>query len=326
MQDIIFYSKADVRRLLDYDGCIATMREAMTRFTADDVEQPLRNIIPLAPDKLFALMPGTLPAPGIFGAKVITAFGDPAAPGRSQHRGVVVIVDRDSGEVVCIADAGEVTHIRTPAASAVATDVLARANASRLAIFGCGAQAATHIRALSRVRDFSEVVIWGRSHEAASAFARRMAEETGLSVRAEADGRKAADADVICTVTGSTTPILLGDWVGPGTHINAVGSSHAGSTEIDSALVAKSRYIADSVRSARAAAAEFLDAVKQGVVDDGHLKGEIGEVLLGRIAGRTSAEEITLYKSLGHVVQDLAAVQYLHEAALVARPDSRIEQ
>ena len=310
-----FYGPEEVRALLDYEGCISAVRDAMAEFTADGKPQPLRSIFEIAPAKAFGLMPGTLAAPRGFGAKVLSVFADPARPGRSAHRGVVVLLDRESGQLACIADAGEVTEIRTAAASAVATDALARRDARTLAIFGCGAQAASHIRALVRVRKLEGILVWGRSMERAAAFAGQMEREVGVTVSAVADGREAAAADIICTVTGSRTPVLLGEWVRPGTHVNAVGSSHPGPVEIDHALVKMSRYIADSRRSALAAAAEFLLAKEAGLIDDSHIVAELGEVLLGRVAGRRSAQEVTLYKSLGHIVQDLAAVSYVHARA-----------
>ena len=311
-----FYGPEEVRALLDYEGCISAVRAAMTEFTADGKPQPLRSIFEVAPAKTLGMMPGMLAAPHGFGAKVLSVSADPARPGRSAHRGVVVLFDRESGHLVCIADAGEVTEIRTAAASAVASDALARRDARTLAIFGCGAQAASHIRALVRVRKLDRILVWGRSMERAAAFAKQMEREVGVEVSAVADGREAAaGADIICTVTGSRTPVLLGEWVRPGTHVNAVGSSHAGPVEIDHSLVRMSRYVADSRRSALAAAAEFLLAKEAGLIDDSHIVAELGEVLLGRVAGRRTAEEITLYKSLGHIVQDLAAVSYLHVRA-----------
>lgn len=311
-----FYGPEEVRAVLDYDGCIAAVRRAMADFSAEGRPQPLRSIVEIAPAKLFGLMPGTLAAPHGFGAKVLSVFADPAQPGRSAHRGVVVLFDRDSGRVACIADAGEVTEIRTAAASAVATDALARQDARTLAVFGCGAQAVSHIRALARVRRLERILVWGRSAERAASFAERMQREVAIPVRAVAEARAAASAaDVICTVTSSQTPVLLGEWVRPGTHVNVVGSSFAGPVEIDNALVRMSRYIVDSRRSALAAAAEFLRAKEAGLVDDSHIAAEIGEVLLGRIPGRRSPEEVTVYKSLGHIVQDLAAVSHLHALA-----------
>lgn len=311
------YGPEDVRALLDYDGCITAVRSAMARFSGDGRPQPLRTVAEIAPAAFLGLMPGWLGEPDGFGAKVISVFPDPQRPGRSFHRGIVVLFDRVSGKVECIADAGEVTEIRTAAASAVATDALARADARRLALYGCGAQAASHLHALVRVRQLEQVLVWGRSFERASRFADRMGREVSVPVRAVADAHEAAvAADIICTVTGSPAPVLLGGWVQPGTHVNAVGSSQPGPAEIDEALVVSSRYVVDSRRSALAAASEFLLAKKAGLVGDDHIVAEIGEILLGRVPGRKSKEDITVYKSLGHIVQDLAAVQYLHARAM----------
>jgi ornithine cyclodeaminase len=309
------YSAERVRTLLDYPGCIAAMREAMANFTASGIPQPLRSISRLDDARLFAQMPGVLSDPKGFGAKLITVITDPVM-GRSAHRGVVVLFDPVRGEVACIADAGEVTHIRTAAASVMATDVLAKPAAARLAIFGCGAQATSHVRAFAQARRLEHVAIWGRSPEKASALAAALAKETGLKITAEADPRKAAaEADIICTVTGSDTPVLLGEWVAPGTHVNVIGSSYAGPVEVDTALMLRSRYVADSRASAQVAAAELIVAREAGLLTDAHIVAEIGEVLLGRVPGRTAPEDITFYKSPAHVVQDLAAVTYLHNRA-----------
>jgi len=316
MRNLTVYDAADVHQYLDMAGCIDAVRKAMAAQSANELEQPLRTILPMGPGKLFALMPGELPTPAGFGAKLVTAFPDAGKPGRAAHRGLVLLFDRETGNIECVADAREITEIRTAAASAVATDALARPEAKRLVIFGSGAQAHSHLLALTSVRNFDDIVVWGRSEAGASAFAEAAAAATGRPVRVELDGEKAArGADVICTVTGSPTPILRGEWVQPGTHVNVVGSSHAGPVEIDNELVLKSRFIADIRRSVLAAGAEFLVAKEAGLIDDTHIVAEIGEILLGRVVGRTSAEDITLYKSLGHVVQDLAAIGYLHDRA-----------
>jgi ornithine cyclodeaminase len=320
---IAVYGPDEVRALLDEAGCIEAMRAAMAGLTAERREQPLRSITEIAPARLFALMPGVAPGTTGFGAKVISAFGDPARPGRSKHRGVVTLFERDSGELLCVADAHEITRIRTACASAVATDVLARPDARVLAIFGTGTQAESHVRALRLVRGFERVLVWGRSHATAREFALRIAAATGAAIEAVEDPASAAGAaDVICTVTGSGTPVLRHAWLRPGTHVNAVGSSYPGPVEVDQDLVVASRYIADSRRSALAAAAEFLAARAAGAIDDTHIVAEIGEVLLGHIVGREDARQITLYKSLGHVVQDLAAAAYVHARATSAAPRS----
>jgi ornithine cyclodeaminase len=313
---IAFYDSAEVRRLLDYPGCISAVREAMAGFTAEGKPAPLREIVTVGEGAFFASMPGMLAAPNGFGAKVVSAFQGAGEGGRSKHQGLVILFDHSSGAPLAIADGEHITGIRTAAASAVATDVLARPDARRLALFGCGHEAETLLHAIACVRPLEKVVVWGRSLERAQAFAAHMARETGLDIEATDDGRAAArDADIICTVTSSPTPVLLGEWVRPGTHVNAVGSSFAGPVEVDSALVVSSRYVADSRRSVLAAGSEFLVAKQAGLIGDDHIVAEIGEVLLGRAPGRTSPDEITLYKSLGHIVQDLAATRYVHERA-----------
>lgn len=307
-----FYGAEWIHRLLDYDGCIAAVRDAMAALSADAREQPLRSITDLGDHRLFGLMPGMLPGTDDFGAKLVSVFPDGARNGRAAHRGIVALFDGSSGHVAGLADAGAITEIRTGCASAVATAALAREDATRLAIFGCGAQARSHIRALRLVRPIEHVGVWGRSHESASAFAASISNELGCEVTTATDGEAlAAEADIICTVTAASEPILLGEWVRPGTHVNVVGSSYAGPVEVDTNLVAKSRYFVDYRRSALVAASEFLIARDAGAFGDDHIAGEIGDVLGGTVPGRTSDDQITLYKSLGHVAQDLAALRYL---------------
>lgn len=316
MDGIAFYGAEQVRELLDYPGCIVAVREAMAALSASEAAQPLRGIFELGPAKLFGLMPGTLPTGADFGAKLVSVFGEPDRPGRFAHRGVAVLFDGKNGGVRCIGNAASLTDIRTACASAVATDALARFDSRALAIFGTGAQAESHIRALVHVRPINRIVIWGRSADRAKELADRMAGETGLDISPTTDGRAAAEeADIICTVTAAREPILFGDWVRPGTHVNLVGSSHLGPIEADGALVTRSRYIADYRPSALAAAAEFAAAKAAGLIDDDHLVAEIGEVLLNRRPGRTDFAQVTLYKSLGHIVQDLAALAYVHDRA-----------
>jgi ornithine cyclodeaminase len=262
-------------------------------------------------------MPGELAALSVFGAKLVSVFGDPDRPGRSRHQGVVVVYDGESGAVTCVADAEPITRIRTGCASAVATDALARADSEVLAVFGTGIQAEAHLRALPLARPFREILLWGRSPERTNSFAAEMSEAIGQSITPIPDAREAAArADVICTVTSSREPVLLSEWVKAGTHINLVGSSLLGPVEVDSALVARARYVADYRPGVLAQAAELAVAREAGLVDDSHVIGEIGEVLAGRLRARENDEQVTIYKSLGHVVQDLAATNYLHRRAL----------
>src|SRR5947209_12010474 len=317
---IAFYDAAQVEELLDYPGCIEAMRRAMIALSSGERPQPLRQIFTVGNNDMFGTMPGELAALSSSGAKLTSVSGDPGRPGRSRHQGVVVAYDGSTGAVSCIADAEPVTKIRTACATAAATDALARADAQVLAVFGTGLQAESHLRAVTLVRPFREILVWGRSPERTREFAGQMSNELDRPVTAVSDGREAAaGADVICTVTSSTEPVLLAEWVKPGTHVNLVGSSYLGPVEVDTALVAKARYIADYRPGVLAQAAELAVARDAGAVDDAHVIGEIGEVFAGRLQARENAQQITIYKSLGHVVQDLAAAAYIHERATARR-------
>ena len=303
----------EVAARLTYEVCIPIVRQAMIAFSKGETRQLLRSIIPLAEGRMFGIMPGALGERAVFGAKLISVFPENFAKGIQSHQGVIVLFDGESGAPVCVAHAGEVTAIRTAAASAVATDALARPDAERLAVLGYGEQAATHIRAISRVRRLKRVTVWGRDPGRAAAFAERVGAELRLPVSAAADAQAAvAEADVVCTVTGAREPILLGRWLAPGAHVNLVGSSVAGPVEVDDDLVVNARFIADSREGVLAQGAEFLRAKAAGLVGDAHVVGEIGQVLSGDLAGRQSDVQITVYKSLGHIVQDLAAVRALY--------------
>ena len=314
---IIFFDSAEVEELLDYPGCIEAMRRAMIALSSEERPQPLRQIFAVGKNEMFGTMPGELAALSTFGAKLVSVFGDPDRPGRSRHQGVVVGYDGISGAVNCIADAEPITKIRTACATAVATDALARSDAAVLAVFGSGIQAEAHLKALTLVRPFREILLWGRSAEKSRVLAERMEKEIDRAITPLEDGQEAASrADVICTVTSSAEPVVLGDWVRPGTHINLVGSSYLGPVEVDTALVAKARYVADYRPGVLAQAAELALAREAGVIDDAHVLCEIGDVLAGRFRAREDDSQITIYKSLGHVVQDLAAAAYLRERAI----------
>jgi ornithine cyclodeaminase len=312
---ITFFDEAQVEELLDYPGCIDAMRRAMIALSTGERAQPLRQIFPAGDGQMWGIMPGELAALSTFGAKLVSVFADPERPGCTRHQGVVVAYDGETGAVSCIADAEPITKIRTACATAVATDALARADSEVLAIFGTGVQAEAHLRALPLVREFRKILLWGRSPEKTQAFAEQMSEAIGRTIMPVSDSREAAAADVICTVTSSREPILLAEWVKPGTHINLVGSSMLGPVEVDNALVAKARYVADYRPGVLAQGAELAAARDAGLVGDSHVIAEIGEVLAGRVQGRENDSQITIYKSLGHVVQDLAAAAYLQAQA-----------
>ncbi len=308
-----FIDREEVARRLTYDVCIPIVRNAMIALSKGRTKQLLRSIIPLSEGRLFGVMPGAMGAHAPFGAKLISVFHENFARGMQSHQGLVILFDPETGAPVCVLHAGEITAIRTAAASAVATQILARKDARRLALLGYGEQAGTHARAIRKVRDLDSIVIWGRSPERARDFAKKIQAELALPVSVAEEVREAvAEADIICTVTSATEPILKGEWVQFGTHVNLVGSGFAGPTEVDNELVVRSRFIADSRDGVLQQGAEFLRAKNAGLIGDEHIAAEIGQVLAGEIEGRRTKDEITVYKSLGHVVQDLASAWALY--------------
>ena len=307
-----FIDAEEVRARLTYEVAIPLVREAMIAVSAGCTRQLLRSILPIGGENLFGVMPGSLGEGRPFGAKLISVFPGAFAAGGPSHQGVIVMFDPESGAPTAVIDAAEVTAIRTAAASAVATDALARPGPARLAILGYGRQAEEHLRAIPKVRPIADVRVWGRNPAQASAFANRMTAETGLAVTAASDVRAAVTAaDILCTVTAASEPILAGAWVAPGAHVNLVGSGHAGQAEADGELIVRGRLVADSRAGVIAQCGEFLRAKAAGKVDDAHVAAEIGEVLAGAVPGRRDVEEITVYKSLGHVAQDLVSAQAL---------------
>lgn len=297
--------------------CIEVMDGAMRHAALDDAIMPLRVGFKLPEDGLFGWMPGYLGDPPVFGAKLVGVFEKNFDLGMHSHNGVVALFETEHGRPFAIVDAAEITAIRTAAASGLATRLLARPDTTSLAILGYGVQAQQHIAAMLCVRDFTDVRVWGRSADKAQAFCTEQAARHGVAITPFGSARAAIDgADVICTVTGSPTPIVLGDWLTPGQHINAVGTSFPGLRELDGRAVARSLLFVDLREGALAQAGEFQMARDEGLIDDDHILGEIGEVALGRVEGRTNAEDITLYKSLGLVVQDLAAAHHVYEKAV----------
>lgn len=300
--------RREVAERLTYELAIPIVREAMIAFSTGQTRQLLRSIIPLAEGRMFGLMPGAMGEDAPFGAKVISVYPENFAKGRQSHQGLIVLFDPATGAPACVVHAGEVTAIRTAAASAAATDALARPEARRLALLGYGEQAATHARAIAKVRPLEQVAVWGRSLDRAQAFAAAMAAELGVPATAFVHAKDAvAEADIICTVSAAKEPILKGAWVAAGTHVNVVGSSYAGPVEIDDDLVVRARFIADSREGVLAQGAEYLKARDAGLIDERHVVGEIGQVFAGELEGRQSPSQVTIYKSLGHVVQDLAS-------------------
>lgn len=304
--------RAAIRAQLTWSRCIPAVRQAMIDLSAGAARQTLRQIVPIADHGVFGSMQGALAGEAGFGAKLLSVFPDNVERGAQSHQGLIVLFDAHRGEPTHIVHAGEVTAIRTAAASAVATDALARAGCRTLAILGSGEQAAMHARAICEVRPIASIRLWARAPVKARTLAEELERSLGCAVNIEYTvGAATRDADIICTTTAAYEPILRSGDVRDGTHINVVGSGMLGPREIDDALVARSRFIADHRESVLRQGSEFASAKAAGLVEDDHILGEIGEVLSGALIGRQSETDVTIYKSLGNIVQDLASAALL---------------
>ncbi len=297
--------------------CIDLMDQTLRTLARGDVVQPLRSATWL-PDRsgLIGLMPGYLGQPQAFGVKVVTVYPGNHGTEFDSHQGAVMLFDVDNGSPLAILDATEITAIRTAAVSGVATNRLAREDASSLALLGSGVQARTHLEALMLVRDVKEVRVWSMNYDRAVQFAQHGSTRHDIRIEARSTAREAVDgADIICTVTAATEPILLGQWISPGAHINAIGACTPNARELDTAAVVNSRLFVDRLESALNESGDFRFPKAEGALDDDKIVGELGDVLLERVVGRSSSQEITLFKSLGLAVEDLAAAHYIFDQA-----------
>lgn len=315
---LLIVGSADVKRALSMSDCIDAVDKAMRALSSGGADVPLRTVMKLPGGRnFFGVMPGYLSEPQGLGTKIITIFPGNAKLGLSSHVGLVLLFDSEIGFPLAVMDAGEVTAIRTAAASAVATRALARPDAGRLAIIGTGEQAITHLEAIAQVRNLKSVRVWGRSPDKAAAFARDQGARLGLAIEVSGSVEAAvAASDIVCTVTSSREPLLNGEWLQKGTHVNLVGASQQTSREADNDVVAVSRFFVDSRVSARAEAGELKHAIAAGLVTESHVLGEIGEVLNGKVVGRVGGDDITVYKSLGVAAQDMAAARVIYDRAL----------
>ncbi|MGH8248240.1 MAG: ornithine cyclodeaminase family protein, partial [Gammaproteobacteria bacterium] len=276
-------SIADIRRILTYKACIGAVRGAMVEVSRRNVSLPLRHGMPLPNRKgMLGMMYGYLGKPESFGIKLVSLFPGNTAAGYSSHMGLVVLYEPEHGRPVAIMDGSVITAIRTAAASAVATDALARKDAGVMAILGTGEQAESHLYAIPEVRNVREVRVWGRTPVHVHRFIEHHGSRAPAAIKACEDVDAAVKgADIICTVTSATDPVLFGRQISNGTHVNLVGSSFPDKAEVDTEAVVRSRYFVDYRDSTLAQAGEFLKAKAEGAVDDSHIVAEIGEVLSG---------------------------------------------
>jgi ornithine cyclodeaminase/alanine dehydrogenase-like protein (mu-crystallin family) len=319
MAELRVLAHADVRRLLPMADCIELMAAVLADLARGEVWQPLRFVVrPPEETSLMGLMPahrsGAAPS---YGLKAVCIFPGNPARGIDMHQGGVMLFDGETGELRALVDASAVTAIRTAAVSAVATRALARPEARELAVLGSGVQARAHLEAMSKVRPFERARIWSRTADHAQAFAAET--DVPFPVVAAASAEEALDgADVVVTATSSREPIVRRAWLAPGAHVNAIGSSIPTARELDAATVAAASLFADSRESMVNEGGDYLFAVQEAGIGPDHIRAELGEVLIGSHEGRGSAEELTVFKSLGLAVEDLAAAEHVYTRAAAA--------
>ena len=306
-------TQGQVTSLLGMPECIDVMADALATLARGGAVMPLRTILRIPDGRgLFGAMPSYMNPPDAIGLKAITVFPGNEGTRFDSHQGVVLLFEARHGSLAAILDASSITAIRTAAVSGLATRLLARADAGDLAILGSGVQAHTHLDAMAAVRPLRRVRVWSRSAENVARFLEVARARHGVPMEAAASPEAAVrEADLVCTVTSSRTPVVAGDWLAAGAHVSAVGASQPTARELDSDAVARARLFVDRRESALAESGDFLVPRQEGRFGDDHIVGEIGEILLGTVPGRGSGNEITLFKSLGLAVEDLAAAQYV---------------
>lgn len=299
---------------------IAVMEATVARFSAGGAHQPVRMVVPSGDTGgFFGLMPAYLSEPRSLGAKLVTLFNGNTARGLPSHLASIVLMDPDTGQLLAITDGRYITEARTAAVSAVTAKYLARPDAAELAIIGSGVQATSHLEAIPLVRQLMGIRVWSRTPAHRDAFVRDAAPHAAAPIRACATAEDALrGADLVVLATASLTPVVQKAWIAPGAHVMCVGACRPDWREMDPALVAGGRLFVDSRAAALVESGDVLMGIKEGWFGADHIAGEIGELVAGRVEGRRSPQEITIFKSLGMAVEDVASADLAYRRALKA--------
>jgi ornithine cyclodeaminase len=315
---VLVLTHAEVELLLPMEECLDAMTQVLSALARNEVYQPLRMIVqPPGVAGEMALMPAYAGAPDpAFAVKLICVFPGNVAQGMDAHQGAVLLLNGATGELLALLNASAITAIRTAAVSGVATRALAREDAGDLALVGAGVQARTHLEAMACARPLRRVRVASRQPEHARSFAAEMASRSAVPIEPMPTVAAAVEgADLIVTATSSAEPVLRREWIAPGAHLNVVGSSLPAAREVDSATMAAAALFVDRRESAENEAGDYLIPLREGAIRAGHIRAEIGEILIGAHAGRGGRDEITLFKSLGLAAEDLAAAAHVYRRA-----------
>jgi alanine dehydrogenase len=316
-QQFRLLTEQQVHSLLPMSDLISAMESALAKFSAREVLQPVRTVLTVGPTKAYyGLMPAYIPSPASMGAKLVTVFGENHKRGLPSHLATILLLDPETGALQAIMAGRSSTEARTAAVSAVSTRFLANPDASTLAIIGSGVQARSHLEAYQHVRQLKQVRIWSPNVRSRSQFVDDMSPTVNVPIIA-ADTAEAAvrGADLIVLVTSSPTPVIEDAWVSEGAHVVCVGACRPTQQEMPPQLVKRGRLYVDSSAAAVVEAGDIVLNIAAGLFDASHIRGEIGELVLGRVPGRSSSDEITIFKSLGMAVEDVVAADLVFRRA-----------
>lgn len=323
----IILSEADVKSLISMDDLIESMEAALAEFSTRHVQQPLRTVLQVGEQKgFFGVMPAYVPSLPALGTKMVTVFASNADRGLPTHLATITLLDPQTGGLLALLDGRYITEARTAAVSAVSVRHLARKEAGVLALIGSGVQARSHLEAIDRVRPLRDVRVWSRSAERREAFAREMEAHTAVAIVQAGSAQEAvAGADIVVLATASREPVVRNEWVADGAHICAVGACRPDQREMDGSLVARGRLYVDSREGALAEAGDIVLAIHDGAIEASHIVGELGEVVAGKRPGRQENNDVTIFKSLGMAVEDVAAAHLAFERAKVRGAGRNVE-
>jgi len=315
--EVLIVNQSEVRRLLPVRDCIDVMARAFAALARGEATMPLRQILWL-PEKAGALglMPAHLSGLGAVGLKAVTFFPRNEGTDVDSHQGTVLLFETGRGRLLALLDATSLTAIRTAAVSGLATRLLAREDAAELAMIGSGVEARTHLEAMLSVRRLRRVRVASLSFARARAYAEREGTRHDVEIVPYATAEEAVrGADIVCTVTSAREPVVRGEWLSPGAHVNAVGSSVATARELDSETIARSRFFVDHTPAALAEAGDFLIPLANGEIQQSHLLGDLGQLVTGEVSGRTSPADVTVFKSVGLAIEDVAGAHHIYTRA-----------
>ena len=322
----LILNRKNVISVLDMKDCMDVVEKAFEELAKGTAVLPLRTPI-TPPDGLSLYMPAYLKEMKALACKVVTVYkNNPKKFNMPVVIGKVLVQDPETGDVVCIMDGGYLTAVRTGAVSGVATKYLARKDKKQVAgIFGTGVQAQMQLWAVSIARELSKAIVYDISDESANAFIKEMSEKLNLEIIKAETSDQVLEADIICTATSSATPIFNGKKVKKGTHINGIGSHTPNARELDSEIIIRSRFIGDSKEACFSEAGDIIIPVKEGVIDESHFYGELGDVIIGKVESRINDEEITIFKSNGLAIQDVATAKLIYDKAIETNTGVNVE-